>query len=49
MIFDIGTGAIAIATLLGLQVLLMGIALILLSFAKKVLTGKIRNKLETMA
>ena len=48
MIFDIGTGAVAIATLLGLQVLLMGIALILLSFAKKVLAGKIGNRLETM-
>ena len=46
MIFDIGTGAIAIATLLGVQVLLIGIALILLSFAKKMLRGKIRDKIE---
>jgi len=46
MIFDIGTGAIAIATLLGLQVLLMGIAFILLSFVKKILPGKIRDRIE---
>ncbi len=46
MIFDFGTGAIAIATLLGLQVLLMGIAFILLSFAKKILRGKISSKIE---
>jgi len=46
MIFDIGTGAIAIATLLGLQVLLLGIAFILLSFAKKILRGKISDKIE---
>ena len=46
MIFDIGTGAIAIATLFGLQVLLMGVALVLLAFAKKILRSKIRNKIE---
>jgi len=46
MIFNIGTGAIAIAALLGVQVLLMGISLILLSFAKKILRDKIRNKIE---
>jgi len=46
MIFDIGTGAIAIATLLGLQVLLMGISLVLLSLAKRVLGDKLRDKIE---
>ena len=46
MIFDIGTGAIAIATLFGLQVLLMGVALVCLAFAKKILRSKIRNKID---
>jgi uncharacterized membrane protein HdeD (DUF308 family) len=48
MIFNIGTGAIAIATLLGLGVLLTGIALILLSFAKKRFAGKIRDKIDAL-
>ena len=46
VMFNIGTGALAIATLLGLQVLLMGIALVVLSFAKKILRSKISNKIE---
>ena len=48
MIFNIGTGAIAIATLLGLQVLFTGIALIFLSFAKKMFIGKIRDRIGPM-
>ena len=48
MIFDIGIGAVAIATLLGVQVLLIGIALLILSFAKKMVAGKIRDKIETV-
>jgi len=36
MVFNIGTGAVGISTLLGLQVLLTGIALVLLSFTKKI-------------
>ena len=48
MIFDIGIGAVAIATLLGVQVLLIGIALLLLSFAKKMLIGKMRDKIEAV-
>ena len=42
MIMDIGSGAIAISTLLGLQTLLTGIALVLSSFAKKMLVENIR-------
>ena len=48
MIFNINTGAVAISTLLGLQVLLIGIALIFLSFAKKMFAGKIRDKIAAM-
>ena len=48
MIFNINTGAIAISTLLGLQVLLIGIALIFLSFVKKTFRGKIRDKIAAM-
>jgi Uncharacterized conserved protein len=48
MIFDIGIGAVAIATLLGVQVLLIGIALLILSFAKKMVAGKLRDKIEAV-
>jgi len=41
MITDIGSGAVAISTLLGLQTLFTGIALVLLSFAKKMLAQNI--------
>jgi uncharacterized membrane protein HdeD (DUF308 family) len=40
IVFDLGTGAVGISTLLGLQVLLTGIALVLLSFTKKILGGQ---------
>lgn len=45
MIFNIGSGAAGIATVLGLTVLLTGIALILLSFAKKAIAGKVKEKI----
>lgn len=48
MIFNLGTGAVGISTLLGLQILLTGIALVLLSFAKKVVGGRIRDKIESL-
>jgi uncharacterized membrane protein HdeD (DUF308 family) len=48
MIFNIGTGAVAVSTLLGLSVLLTGIALVLLSFAKKMLKGKLEQKIESL-
>ena len=46
MIMDIGSGAIAISTLLGLQTLLTGIALVLSSFAKKIIVGNIREAIK---
>ena len=46
MIFNMGTGALAIGTLLGLQVLFTGIALVLLSLAKKKVAGKVKDKLN---
>jgi uncharacterized membrane protein HdeD (DUF308 family) len=46
MIFNVGTGAVGISTLLGLQVLLTGITLVLLSFAKKVVGAGLRVKLS---
>ncbi len=48
MVFNIGTGAVGISTLLGLQVLLTGIALVLLSFAKKVAAGRVKDKIESL-
>jgi len=48
MIFNTGTGAVGIATLLGLQVLLTGIALVLLSFVKKIVAGRIKDKIESL-
>ncbi|HJS55535.1 MAG TPA: DUF308 domain-containing protein, partial [Chitinophagaceae bacterium] len=46
-IFNIGTGAVAISVLLGLQVLLVGIALLIFSFVKKSVGQKIRNRLSS--
>ena len=48
MVFDIGTGAVGISTLLCLQVLLTGIALVLLSFTKKIVAGRIKDKIESL-
>jgi uncharacterized membrane protein HdeD (DUF308 family) len=48
MIFNIGTGAVGISTLLGLQVLLAGIALIVLSFVKKTIAERVKDKIETI-
>lgn len=48
MIFNIGTGAVGISTLFALQVLLTGIALVLLAFAKKVVGGRVKDKIETL-
>ncbi len=48
MIFNIGSGAAGIATILGLSVLLSGIALIFLSFAKKAIAGKIKDKVNEL-
>ena len=43
-IFKIGTGAVAISILLGLQVLLIGLALVIFSITKKMLVGKIKER-----
>lgn len=43
MIFNMGLGAEGVATILGLQVLLTGIGLILLSFVRKMISGKVKE------
>ena len=43
-IFKIGTAAVTISILLGLQVLLIGLSLVIFSIAKKMLVGKIKNR-----
>ena len=48
MIFNIGTAAIGISTLLCLELILAGIALIVLSFAKRTVSSKVKDKIETL-
>jgi len=48
MIFDMGTGAVGISTLLGISVLLTGIALIVLSIVKKVVVGHVKDKVTAL-
>jgi uncharacterized membrane protein HdeD (DUF308 family) len=48
MIFNVGTAAVGISTLFGLQVLLTGIVLVLLAFAKKVVAGRVKDKIESL-
>jgi uncharacterized membrane protein HdeD (DUF308 family) len=48
MFFNIGIGAIGISTVLGLQVLLTGIALVLLSFTKKAVVGIVKKKIDSL-
>jgi len=48
MIFNISAGAVGVATILGIQVLLTGIAMILLSFVKKALSNKVKGKIEEL-
>ena len=48
MILNIGTGAVGISTLFSLQVLLTGIVLVLLSFAKKVVANRVNDKIESL-
>jgi uncharacterized membrane protein HdeD (DUF308 family) len=48
MFFNIGMGAIGISTVLGLQVLLTGIALMFLSFAKKAVVSIVKEKIEAL-
>ncbi len=48
MLFNINTGATGFATILGIQVILAGIALILLAFVKKWLVSKVKNKVHSI-
>lgn len=48
MIMNIGTGAVGVSTLLGVSVLLAGIALVLLAFVKKAVVNKIEGKVEEL-
>ncbi|HMS64873.1 MAG TPA: DUF308 domain-containing protein [Ignavibacteria bacterium] len=48
MIFNIGSGAGGVSTILGISVLLSGIALIIMSFAKKAIVGKIKDKVNSL-
>jgi uncharacterized membrane protein HdeD (DUF308 family) len=48
IIFNIGTGATGISILIGLQVLLAGIALVIFSFAKKALVGHVKLKIKSI-
>jgi uncharacterized membrane protein HdeD (DUF308 family) len=48
MFFNITSGAKGISTLLGLQVLLTGIALVLLSVVKKVVMNTINDKMTLL-
>lgn len=49
MILNIGAGAVGVSTLFGMAVMLTGIALVLLSFAKKVLAGKVKAKFASLS
>lgn len=48
MIFYLGSGAAGVATILGIQILLTGIALILLAFVKKAIAGKLKDKISEL-
>ncbi|TRX42781.1 HdeD family acid-resistance protein [Flavobacterium restrictum] len=48
LFFNLGTGAIGVSTLLGMQVLLTGVALVLLSFAKKAVVGIVKEKIDSL-
>lgn len=48
MFFNLGTAAEGVSALLGLQVLFTGIALVLLSFAKKAVVGITNEKIEAL-
>jgi len=48
IIFNLGAGAVGISTLLGLQTLVAGVAIVALSLVKKRAVGKVKDKLEGM-
>jgi len=47
VLFNIGTGAVGISILLGLQMLLTGVAMVLFSLAKKALVNRVKDKLTS--
>ena len=48
MITNIGAGATGVSTILGILVLLAGIALIILSFVKKAVVNRVEDKIENL-
>lgn len=48
MITNIGSGAEGVSTILGLSVFFSGIGLIILSVSKKMLIGKLKDKVESL-
>lgn len=48
VMFNIGTGAVGISALIGLQILFVGIALVILALVKKRVAGKIRGKINEL-
>jgi len=48
MISNIGTGAIAISTLLGLLSLITGISLVMLSVAKRMVVKNLKDKIDSI-
>jgi len=46
MLFDMGTAAVGISTLLGLQAIVAGLGFIILSLAKKNMVGRVEDKVE---
>ncbi|MBK8380325.1 MAG: DUF308 domain-containing protein [Ignavibacteria bacterium] len=48
MITNIGSGAAGVATIIGFQVILSGIAIIILSFAKKMIVSKVEKKIDDL-
>lgn len=48
VIFNLGSGASVLSTLLGFEVLLAGIALIMLAFVKKAVVNKIDDKIDEL-
>jgi len=48
VIFNLGAGAVALSTIIGLQLLLAGIALIVLSLVKRKVKGAMKSKIENL-
>ena len=48
MVFNLSSGIAGSATIIGLQALLAGICLMLFAFAKKMVVGRVRSKLQSL-